>query len=189
MRRLLQHWTESSIIPTSKEESVWRNKKPKKRTVLFRGRQSANLINEYFRVTGVNDSVENYADLFAIVLRNDDNLEFDSKWDEILLSMTQSPSDDILERLYKVRIREYEKLKTVLELYNMDIHQKKAGPECHRLKTMGKKEVSSRIWEWRIWSQKSKIWNKRRGQESDGKTVWTKKSRRLLAMENQRAVF
>ena len=31
----------------------------------------------------------------------DDIQEFDSKWDEILLSMTQIPSDDILEGLYK----------------------------------------------------------------------------------------
>ena len=89
------------------------------------GRQIAYLIYEYFRVTGANDSVENYCDLFTIVLRNEDIQEFDSKWDEILLSMTQIASDDILEGLYKLRIRESEKLKTVLELYNMEIHQKK----------------------------------------------------------------
>ena len=35
---------------------------------------------EYFRVTGSHDSVENYADLFTIGLRNDDIQEFDSKW-------------------------------------------------------------------------------------------------------------
>ena len=95
----------------------------------LRGRQIACFICEYFRVIGANDSVENYADLFTVVLRNDDIQEFDSKWDEILLSMTQIPSDDILESLFKLRIRESEKLKTVLELYNMEIHQKKAGPE------------------------------------------------------------
>ena len=50
----------------------------------LRGRQIAYLIYEYFRVTGANDSVENYADLFTIVLRNDDIQEFDSKWDGIL---------------------------------------------------------------------------------------------------------
>ena len=79
----------------------------------FRGRQIAYLIYEYFRVTGANDSVENYADLFAIVFRNDIIQEFDTKWDEIQLSMTQIPSDEILESLYKLRIRESEKLKTV----------------------------------------------------------------------------
>ena len=62
----------------------------------------------------------------TVALRNDNIQEFDTKWDEILLSMTQIPSDDILENLYKLRIRESEKLKTVLELYNMEIHQKKA---------------------------------------------------------------
>ena len=50
----------------------------------LRGRQIAHLIYEYFRLTGANDSVENYADLFTIVLRNDDVQEFDSKCDEIL---------------------------------------------------------------------------------------------------------
>ena len=67
----------------------------------FRGRQIACLIYEYFRVTGANDSVENYADLFTIVLRNDDIHEFDSKWDGILLSLTKIPHDDIWEGLYK----------------------------------------------------------------------------------------
>ena len=69
----------------------------------LRGRQIAYLIYDYFRVTGANDSVENYADLF---LRNHDIQEFDSKWDGIFLSMTKIPHDDILEGLYKLRIRE-----------------------------------------------------------------------------------
>ena len=105
------------------------------------GRQIAHLIYEFFRVTGVNDSVENYADLFTIGLRNDDIQEFDSKWDGILLSMTKIPPDDILEGLYKLRRRQSEKLKTVLELYDLEIHQKKLGPDYHRLKTMVKRSI------------------------------------------------
>ena len=119
--------------------------KAQKEERFLRGRQIAYLTYEYFRVTGANDSVDNYADLFTIVLRNDDIQEFDSKWDEILLSMTQFPSDDILEGLYKLRIRESEKLKTVLELYNMEIYQKKAGPDYHRLKTMAKRSIEQNL--------------------------------------------
>ena len=115
--------------------------KAQKEDRFLRGRQIACLIYEYFLVTGANDSVENYADLFAIALRNDDIQEFDSKWDGILLSMTKIPSDDILEGLYKLRVRESEKLKTVLELYDLEIHQKKAGPDYHRLKTMVKRSI------------------------------------------------
>ena len=60
--------------------------------------------------------------------------------------MTKIPSNDILEELCKLRIRESVKLKTVLELCNMEIHQKKLGPDYHKLKTMVKK-VSSKIHE------------------------------------------
>ena len=98
--------------------------KAQKEDRFLRGRQIACLICEQFRVTGTDSSVENYADLFTIVLRNDDFQEFDSKWDGILLSMTKIPHDDILEGLYKLRIRESEKLKTVLELYDLESHQK-----------------------------------------------------------------
>ena len=111
----------------------------------LRGRRIASLIYEYFRVTGANDSVENYADLFTNCLRNDDIQEFDSKWDGILLSMTKIPPDDILEGLYKLRIRESEKLKTVLELYDLEIHQKKIGPDYHRLKMMVKRSIEQDI--------------------------------------------
>ena len=110
-----------------------------------RGRQIAYLIYEYFRVTGANDSVENYADLCTLALRNDDIQEFDSKWDGILLSMTKIPPDDILEGLYKLRMRESEKLKTVLDLYDLEIHQKKAGPDYHRLKTMVKRSIEQNL--------------------------------------------
>ena len=103
--------------------------KAEKQDRFLRGRQIAYLIYEYFRVTGANDSVESYADLFTIALRNDDIQEFGSKWDGILLSMTKVPLDDILEGLYISRIRESEKLKTVL--YNLEIHKKKAGPDYH----------------------------------------------------------
>ena len=111
----------------------------------LRGRQIAYLIYEYFRVTGVHDSVENYADLFTISLRNDDIQEFDSKWDGILLSMTKIPPDDILESLYTLGIRESEKLKAVFELYNMETHQKKIGFDCHRLKTMVKRSIEHNL--------------------------------------------
>ena len=99
--------------------------KAQKEDRFLRGRQIAYLIYEQFRVTGTHDSVENYTDLFSIVLRNDDIQEFDSKWDGILLSMTKIPHDDILEGLYKLRIRESEKLKTVLELYDLETGEEK----------------------------------------------------------------
>ena len=78
--------------------------RPKKRTTSFRGRQIA-LIYECFRVNGTNDSVENYAELFTVVLRNDDIQEFDSKWNGILLSMTKVPCDlGMIVQIKKTRV-------------------------------------------------------------------------------------
>ena len=155
----------------------------------LRGMHIAYLIYDYFRVTGVQDSVENYADLFTKSLRNDDIKEFDSKWDGILLSVRKIPPDDILEGLYKLRIRESEKLKTVLELYDLEIHQKKLGPDYHRLKTMVKRSIEQEIGNKNFGARSGNFEKKRRGQESGNKTACTKNSWRLLAMGVQRAVF
>ena len=57
------------------------------------------------------------------------------------VSMTKTPPDDILEGLYKLRIRESDKLKTVLDLFDLEIHQKKLEPDYHRLKTMVKRSI------------------------------------------------
>ena len=101
--------------------------------------------------------------------------------------MTKIPHDDILEGLYKLRIRESEKLKTVLELYDLETHQKKLGPDYHRLKAMVKRSIEQEIRKKEFWGQKWTFWEER-GQESGNKTACTKNSWRLLAMGNQRAV-
>ena len=58
----------------------------------LRGRQIAFLIYNYFRVTGVQDSVENYADLFTISLRKDDIQEFNSKWGRNSIVHDENPA-------------------------------------------------------------------------------------------------
>ena len=163
--------------------------KAQKQDRFLRVRQIAYLIYQYFRVTRANDSVDNYADLFTIGLRNDDIQEFDSKWNGILLSVTMIPLDDILEGLYKLRIRESEKLKTVLELYDLEIHQKKIGPDYHILKTMVKRSIVQDI--------RNKNFGVRNGnyernavvKNPGNRTACTKNSWRLLATGVQWAVY
>ena len=160
------------IIHTShfKRRISLEEQKAQKQDRFLRGRQIVYLIYEYFWVTRANDSVENYADLFTISLRNDDMQEFDAKWDGILLSMTKIPSDETLEGLYKLRIRESEKVKTVLELYNMEIHQKKILPDYHRLKTIVKRSIEQ-IYKIGILGPETEImketpWSRIQGQNS-----------------------
>ena len=146
------------------------------------------MIYDYFRVTGVQDAVENYADLFTIVLRNDDIQEFDSKWDGILLSLTKIPHDDILEGLYKLRIRESDKLRTVLELYDLETHQKKLGPDCHRLKAMVKRSIEQEIRNKNFGTRSGNFEKNAVVKKQGTKQRCTKNSWRLLAMGSQRAM-
>ena len=59
--------------------------------------------------------------------------------------MTKIPPDDVLESLYKLRIRESEQLKTVLELYDMEIRQKISMPNYQKLKTMLKRSIDQKL--------------------------------------------
>ena len=111
----------------------------------LRGRQIAHMIYAYFRVTGAHDAVLDYADLFTITLRSDNVQEFDTRWDEIILSMTKIPTDDVSESLYKLRIRESDQLKTLLELYDMELDQKISMPDCQHLKMMVKRSINQKL--------------------------------------------
>ena len=130
----LQHWTEPSIIPNSREVSVWRNKKHPERTAFF---AEDGLLTWSTRTSGSLEPMipsrimPMYLQLFfeMMIFRNS------IQW------MTKILSDDILDGLYKLRIRGSGKLKTVLELYYLETHQKKLGPDYHRLKTMEKRSI------------------------------------------------
>ena len=65
------------------------------------GRQIAYVIYEYFRSTGAYEAVHGLSDLFTISLQNDDVQDFGVRWDHALLSVSEVPSDVILEGLYK----------------------------------------------------------------------------------------
>ena len=59
--------------------------------------------------------------------------------------MSKIPFDDILESLYKLRIRESAQLETVLELYDMEIHQKISMPNYQKNEDNGELEYRSEI--------------------------------------------
>ena len=123
------------------QEETLEEQEAQKDDQFLRGRQIAFTICDYFRVTGVLD----YADFFSVTLHDDNIQEFDSRWYEVLLSMSKIPSDDVLESLYKLRIRVSVQLKTVLELYDREIHQKISVHHNQKLKTMVKSSINQKL--------------------------------------------
>ena len=92
---------------------------------------------------GAHDAVLDCADLFSITLPNDNVQEVDTRWDEVLLSMSKISSDDVLDSLSKLRTRESAQLKHELELYDMEIHQMISMPDYQKLKHNGKEKYRS----------------------------------------------
>ena len=137
----------NKIIQNShfKKKVSLEDQKAQKEDRFLRGRQIAFMIYDNFRVTGAHDTVLDYADLFSITVHDDNIQEFDTRWDEKLFSMTKIPSDDILENLYKLRIRESAQLKTVLEFYDMEIHQNFSMSNHQKLKTMVKRSTYQKL--------------------------------------------
>ena len=110
--------------------------------------------------------------------------KFDSKWDGILSSMTKIPTDDVLESLYKLRIRESDQLKNVLELYDMENHQKISMPKYQKLKTMVKRSIDQKL--------RLRNFDARNERIETGAVVTSRRGssgRRLLSVESKRAVF
>ena len=127
-----------------KKVSLEEQKAPKEDRFL-RGRHIAFMIYDYFRVTGAHDTVLDHADSFSITLRNDNVQDFDTRWDDILFFKTKIPTDDVLESLYKLRIRWSDQLKTVLELYDVEIHQKISMLNYQKLKTVVKRSIDQKL--------------------------------------------
>ena len=95
---------------------------------------------------------------------------------EFYCQSAKIPPDDILEGLYKLRIRESEKLKTVLELYDLEIHQRTAGFDHHRLKTKVHNKYRAGSTKKEILKPETEIlretpWSRIRGQNSVNKEV------------------
>ena len=137
----------NKIIQNSqvKKKVSLEEQKAQKEIWFLRGRQIAYMIYDYFRVIGAHDTVLDFADLFSVTLHDDNIQDSDTRWDEVLQSMTQIPSDDILESLYMLRIRESAQLETVLELYDMEIHQKISMPNFQNMKTMVKRSLEQKL--------------------------------------------
>ena len=105
------------------------------------------MICDYFRVTGAHDTVSDYADFFSVTLHDDNIQEFDTRWDEVLLSMSKIPSDDILESLYKLRIRESAQLKKKnrLGIVRHGDSSEDIGIHYQKLKTMVKRRIVQKL--------------------------------------------
>ena len=135
-RKLPVLWTRSSRIPSSRRRSASKSRKPKKRTGFFSENRSPSWSTTTFEWLALMIQYKIMLMcsllLFVIIIfRNSiqDGTKFYYRF----------------ESLYKLRIRESDQLKTVLELYDMKIHQKTLVPNYQKLKTMVKRSFDQKL--------------------------------------------
>ena len=80
----------------------------------LRGRHIASVIYEHFRATSAKKAVQGLSDLFNIRLQNDNDKDFDVRWDQALLSTSETPTEIVLKGLYKSEFQCTVQLQTVL---------------------------------------------------------------------------
>ena len=96
------------------------------------------MIYEHFRAIGAYDAVQGLSDLFNIRLQNDDVQDFDLRWDQALLSVSEMRSDVILEGFFKSKLQDSVQLQTLLALYDQETVRNNGQTSCLRLKTSAK---------------------------------------------------
>ena len=135
----------NKIIQTShfKKKAILEEQSAQIEDRFLRGRQIAFMIYDYFRVTGAHDAVLDYVDLFSVTLHGDDIQEFDTRWDEVLLSMSKIPSHDFLESLCKLRVRESAQFETVVRIVRHGDSSEDVDAQLSKIEDNGEEEYRS----------------------------------------------
>ena len=93
----------------------------------LRGRQSAYMIYDHFQSTGAHDAAQGQSDLFKISLHEDYIQDFDTRWDQALLTASGLPTEDVVDGLYKMKKqdREMPRFQTLRTMERQHIDQTK----------------------------------------------------------------
>ena len=98
----------------------------------LRERQTAHMMYKHFRATGAHEAALDLSDLFTYSLQGNDVQEFDTRWDQTLLSAIEIPKEHVLET-------------TILAMYDQEIDRDRAMPSYQRLKIMVRRHIDQTI--------------------------------------------
>ena len=104
------------------------------------------MINDHFRATGAYDAAQGLSALFNIFLHDDDIQDFDTRWDQALLTASETPPENVLKVFYKMKVRGSVQRQRVLAMYDQEMDRERAMPSYQRLKTMVRRHIDQMIW-------------------------------------------
>ena len=86
------------------------------------------MIYDHFRATVACDAPQDRSDLFHVSLHGGDIQDQDTRWDQPLFSAIEIPRENVLESLYKMKMRDSVQLQSVLAVYDLEIDRNLALP-------------------------------------------------------------
>ena len=106
-----------------------------------RGRQIAHRIFEHFRTIGAFEAVQGVSDQFRKRSQDDDVQDFDTRWDQALSAASETPTETVVEGLYKSKLKDSVRRQTELAMYEQENVRSNEPPNFSRLKTIGRRHV------------------------------------------------
>ena len=103
----------------SRGEPTLKNKRAQQDNRFLKGRQIDCMICDYFKISGTSEAPFDYNDLMRVQLKSDNMRGFDTKCDEVLLSMTEVPDEDLFEKIVKLLMPRTCRIRRTRQLFSI----------------------------------------------------------------------
>ena len=89
---------------------------------------------------GRSEAILDFTDSMKVTLKGDRVQAFDATCDETLISMKKIPDEEILENMYKLQLKNWEELKSMMTLYTQDTVCKSKLSQTDGSKALGSED-------------------------------------------------
>ena len=130
----------TKILKNFKKQITTAERKAQSEKRSLTGRQIACMICDFH-----NEAIWDFRDLSKVQLNNDNVQPFNSKWDEALSAVTDRPTDNKLESLYKMQVEKSKELTYLLQVYTQETSFGDKKYDYCRLKLMSQRHLEQKI--------------------------------------------
>ena len=96
------------------------------------------MIHDHFQATGAYDAAQRLSDLFNICLHNDDLQDFDTRLDQVQLTTSGIPEENVFEGLYKMKLQGSAQHQTALAVYDQGMNRDRVLQSYQKIEDFGK---------------------------------------------------
>ena len=111
----------------------------------LRGTQIAYRIHDRCQAIGACDAAQGLSDLFNICFHDDGLQDFDTRLDQVLLTTSEIPEENVFEGLYKMKLQGSAQHQTALAVYDQGMNRDRVLQSYQRLRTLVRRHIDQMI--------------------------------------------